>query len=92
MQIDDRARKALGARLRRIEGQVRGLQRMLAENRACPEILDQAAAVESAVRAFGKKVTRYHLETCVTNALRSGDEEEAAKTYDEVMDLLFRQR
>ena len=78
-------------RLRRIEGQVRGLQRMVEEDRYCGDILQQIASVQSALRTAGKTITRSHLETCVTDALRSGDAEAAEETYDEVMDLLYDQ-
>ena len=78
-------------RLRRIEGQVRGLQRMVEEDRYCGDILQQISSVQSALRTAGKTITRAHLETCVTDALRSGDAQAAEDTYDEVMDLLYDQ-
>jgi DNA-binding FrmR family transcriptional regulator len=78
-------------RLRRIEGQVRGLQRMVEEDRYCGDVLQQIASVQKALRSAGKTITRDHLETCVTDALRSGDRERAEETYDEVMDLLYDQ-
>ena len=78
-------------RLRRIEGKVRGLQRMVEEDRYCGDILQQIASVQKALRSAGKTITRGHLETCVTDALRSGDRERAEETYDEVMDLLYDQ-
>lgn len=79
------------ARLRRIEGQVRGLQKMVEEDRYCGDILQQITSVQQALRSTGKVITREHLETCVTDALRSGDREAAEDTYDEVMDLLYDQ-
>jgi DNA-binding FrmR family transcriptional regulator len=78
-------------RLRRIEGQVRGLHKMVVEDRYCGDVLQQIASVQSALRSAGKRVTRGHLETCVTDALRSGDPQAAEETYDEVMDLLYDQ-
>ena len=78
-------------RLRRVEGQVRGLQRMVEEDRYCGDILHQISSVQQALRSAGKAITRGHLETCVTDALRSGDREAAEETYDEVMDLLYDQ-
>lgn len=79
------------ARLKRIEGQVRGLQRMVEEDRYCGDILQQIASVQQALRGAGKVITRGHLETCVTDALRSGDRDAAEETYDEIMDLLYEQ-
>lgn len=78
-------------RLRRVEGQVRGIQRMVEEDRYCGDILNQILSIQKALRATGQIITRNHLETCVTDALRSGDENAAEKIYDEMMDLLYRQ-
>jgi len=88
MPVRDADQEALRARLRRIEGQVRGLQRMVEEDRYCGEILDQIHSVQQALKSVGRKITRNHLETCVTDALRSGDEQDAQETYDEIMGLL----
>ena len=90
MQVDDEKRKNLVTRLRRIEGQVRGLQRMVEEDRYCGDVLDQIHSVQQALRSVGKVITRNHLETCVTDALRSGDEDAAEETYEEMMDLLYK--
>jgi CsoR family transcriptional regulator, copper-sensing transcriptional repressor len=83
-------RDAATDRLKRIEGQVRGLQRMVAEGRYCPDILTQMASVHAALRGVGKLLMRNHLQHCVTDALRSGDPVDAERTYDEVMDLMYR--
>ncbi|NBC17839.1 MAG: metal-sensing transcriptional repressor [Bacteroidetes bacterium] len=89
--MQDEPRQDVLRRLRRIEGQVRGLQKMVEEDRYCGDILNQIASVQRALRAAGKVVTRNHLETCVTDALRSGDQDAAERTYNEVMDLLYKQ-
>lgn len=78
------------SRLKRIEGQVRGLHRMVEEGRYCPDIMTQIASVHAALRGVGKLLMRTHLQHCVTDALRSGDPVEAEKTYDEVMELMYR--
>jgi DNA-binding FrmR family transcriptional regulator len=78
------------ARLRRIEGQVRGLQRMVEEERYCADVLTQIASVHEALRGVGKLLMKYHLRHCVTDALRSGDERRAEDTYGEVLDLMYR--
>jgi CsoR family transcriptional regulator, copper-sensing transcriptional repressor len=83
-------RQAATDRLKRIEGQVRGLQRMVDEGRYCPDILAQVASVHAALRGVGKLLMRNHLQHCVTDALRSGDAGAAERTYDEVMDLMYR--
>ena len=89
--MQDEKRDAVLTRLRRIEGQVRGLQRMVEDDRYCKDILHQITSVQRALRSTGNIITRNHLETCVTEALRSGDASEADRTYDEIMDLLHRQ-
>ena len=91
MKMEERKQRDVLRRLRLIEGQVRGLQRMVADEVYCGEILNQVSSVQKALRSVGKIVTRNHLETCVTDALRSGDREAAEQVYDEVMDLLYRQ-
>ena len=80
--------KAL-ARLRRIEGQVRGLQRMVDEGRYCADILTQISSVQEALRGVGKLLMRNHLQYCVTDALRTGDRLDAEKAYQEVLDLMY---
>lgn len=90
MQIENAKRSDILTRLRRIEGQIRGLQSMVEDDRYCGDILDQIHSVQQALRSVGKVITRNHLETCVTDALRSGDEDAARETYDEVMDLLYK--
>lgn len=88
MQIDDEERTNLKSRLSRIEGQIQGLQRMVEGDRYCGDILDQIHSVQQALKSVGRKITRNHLETCVTDAIRHGDEETAEETYDEIMGLL----
>lgn len=76
-------------RLRRIEGQVRGLQRMVEEDRYCPDILAQVSSVQEALRAVGRELMRNHLKHCAAAAVRVSDEA-AAATYDELVDLMFK--
>jgi CsoR family transcriptional regulator, copper-sensing transcriptional repressor len=76
-------------RLRRIEGQVRGLQRMVEGERYCADILTQLASVQEALRAVGKELLRNHLRHCATEAIRRGGAE-ADAMYDELIDLVDR--
>lgn len=87
---DPETRDRVAARLKRIEGQVRGIHRMVDEGRYCPDILTQIASVHAALRGVGKVLMRSHLQHCVTDALRGGDPVEAERTYDEVMELMYR--
>jgi len=88
MPVSDADREEIRSRLSRIEGQIRGLKRMVDEDRYCGDILDQIHSVQQALKSVGRAVTRNHLETCVTDALRSGDEQAAQESYDEIMGLL----
>ncbi len=88
--VDPAIREAVGKRLKRIEGQVRGLQRMVEGERYCADILMQIASVHEALRGVGKLLMRNHLEHCVTDALRSGDRAQAERAYEEVLDLMYR--
>ncbi|NNC27880.1 metal-sensitive transcriptional regulator [Longimicrobium terrae] len=76
-------------RLRRIEGQVRGLQRMVEEDRYCADILTQISSVHEALRSVGRELVRNHLKHCAANAIRSG-EDEAEQMYDELVDMMYR--
>lgn len=92
------SRKALGVdpeiksrnitRLRRIEGQVRGLQKMVDDDRYCADILTQISSVQEALRGVGRELMRNHLKHCATGAIRSGGEE-ADQMYDELVDLMY---
>ena len=83
------AKAANRKRLRRIEGQIRGLQRMVEEDRYCADILVQIASVHEALRSVGRELMRNHLKHCATAAIRSGGEE-ADKMYEELLDLVYR--
>ena len=76
-------------RLRRIEGQVRGLQKMVEEDRYCADVMVQISSVHEALRAVGRELMRNHLRHCASVAIRTGDEE-AESMYDELVDLMFK--
>lgn len=76
-------------RLRRIEGQVRGLQRMIAEERYCADVMTQIASVQEALRSVGRELMRNHLKHCATTAIRH-DDEHAEAMYDELIDLMYK--
>ena len=83
--IKDRNQK----RLRRIEGQVRGLQKMVEEDRYCADILTQISSVHEALRSVGRELMRNHLKHCATSAIRSSDQE-AETMYDELIDMMYK--
>ena len=76
-------------RLRRIEGQVRGLQRMVEEDRYCADIMTQISSVHEALRAVGRELMRNHLKHCAASAIRAS-EGDAEAMYDELVDLMYK--
>jgi CsoR family transcriptional regulator, copper-sensing transcriptional repressor len=80
-------KRKLSARLRRIEGQIRGIQRMVEEERYCPDILMQMSATGESLRASAQVLLHSHLRGCVTEAVRSRNDERAEEVYEELMDL-----
>lgn len=77
-------------RLRRIEGQVRGLQKMVEDDRYCADIMVQIASVQEALRAVGRALLRNHLRHCAAEAIGKGSPEEAEAMYDELLELIYR--
>jgi CsoR family transcriptional regulator, copper-sensing transcriptional repressor len=77
--------RALHNRLRRIEGQVRGLQRMVDEDAYCVDILTQVAAVQTALEQVAVNVLDGHVRHCVADAVGGADEAEADAKLDELM-------
>lgn len=87
--VDPEIKESNRKRLKRIEGQIRGIQRMVEEDRYCPEILTQIAAVQKALSAVGRQLVRNHLRHCVTAAVHEGGE--AAETaFEEIVELFRR--
>jgi DNA-binding FrmR family transcriptional regulator len=84
------AKESLLVRLRRVEGQVRGVQRMVTEDRYCPDVLVQISAIHESLRAVERILMRDHLQHCATEALRSGDALKAQRTYDELTELFYK--
>src|SRR5690625_7827807 len=90
MQMSPEKKEEVLNRLRRIAGHVRGIQRMIEDDRYCGDILSQFASVQQALRGASGMVARTALETCVTDSLLSGSPEAAESTYDAYMRLLRR--
>jgi DNA-binding FrmR family transcriptional regulator len=88
--VDPEIKRAVLTRLRRIEGQVRGLQKMVDEERYCADVLTQVSSVQEALRGVGRSLLHNHLKHCATQAIRSGDPVQADAMYDELMDLMSR--
>ena len=76
-------------RLRRIEGQIRGLQKMVEEERYCADVLTQISSVHEALRSVARELMRNHLKHCATSAIKAGDES-ADAMYDELVEMMYK--
>ena len=86
--VDPDAKERNRKRLRRIEGQVRGLQKMVDDDRYCADIMTQIASVHEALRSVGRELMRNLLKHCATAAIKAGPEQ-AEPMYDELVKLLY---
>jgi DNA-binding FrmR family transcriptional regulator len=84
------AKGAVLKRLQRIEGQVRGLARMVEDNRYCIDVVTQISAVRAALRRVEEEVLKDHVEHCVEHAIASGDKRDQRRKIAELMDVLSR--
>jgi DNA-binding FrmR family transcriptional regulator len=87
IHVDEQVQEKALRRLSIIEGQVRGLRRMVEESNGCVEILTQISAIHEALRGVGKLIVRHHIETCVTEGLRT---DKKRQHQDELMDLIYK--
>lgn len=92
MNLPADEKRRLLSRLRRAEGQVAAVRRMIEEDSYCVDVLTQVAAARGALVRVGDSVLRNHVETCLASALRSEDEEARVDKIDELMDVLVRYR
>jgi DNA-binding FrmR family transcriptional regulator len=90
MAVDPETKASNLRRLRRIEGQVRGLQKMVEEDRYCPDVMIQISAVQEALRTVGRALMGNHLKHCATHAISHGTAEEAAAMYEEILELIYK--
>ena len=81
---------AIQKRLNRIEGQVRGLSRMVEEDRYCIDVVTQISAVRAALRRAEEEILRDHVGHCVEHAIASGDKKDQRKKIAEIIDVLGR--
>lgn len=88
--VDPEAKAANLRRLRRLEGQVRGLQKMVEDDRYCPDIMIQISAAQEALRTVGRELMRNHLRHCVTQAVTEGPAGRADAMYDELVELIYK--
>lgn len=87
--VDPEIKAATLRRLARIAGQIRGLEKMVEQERYCADILLQISSVQEALRGTSRHLMRNHLKHCATDAIRKGPET-AEAMYDELLDLVYR--
>lgn len=83
-------KESVGKRLRRVEGQVRGIAKMVEDDRYCIDVITQLGAVRAALRKIEEAVIRDHASHCVADAVRSGNPEEQRRKVDELIEVLGR--
>jgi CsoR family transcriptional regulator, copper-sensing transcriptional repressor len=83
-------REAVLARLRRVEGQVRGIQRMVEQDRYCIDVLTQVSAVKSALESVAVLLLNEHVEHCVADAIRAGDASDKVRELTQAVERLVR--
>jgi DNA-binding FrmR family transcriptional regulator len=86
--VDPEIKSSNLKRLRRIEGQIRGLQRLVTEERYCADILVQISSVQEALRSVGRALMRNHLRHCASEAIRDNSPGRAEAMYEELLNLM----
>jgi DNA-binding FrmR family transcriptional regulator len=89
VMLDEAQQQVLITRLNRIEGQIRGIRRMVQEPRLCVEILQQLAAAEAALNRISLSILKFHVESCVPTGVAMG-EAESKKSLSELVDIFDR--
>jgi DNA-binding FrmR family transcriptional regulator len=88
--VDPQIKEANRHRLARIEGQVRGLQKMVDADRYCADIISQIASVQEALRGVARNLMKNHLHHCAAKALKSGKPGETEAMYEELLELVYK--
>ncbi len=89
LAVDPDAKERNLKRLRRIEGQVRGIQKMVDDQRYCADIMTQISSVHEALRGVGRELMRNHLKHCASTAIKSSSAD-AEAMYDELLEMMYR--
>lgn len=90
VSLPEHDKKKLLARLRRAEGQLAGIGRMIEEDKPCVDTLTQISAIQGALGKIGELVLSEHIESCVADAIQHGDEDQRQAAIDDLMDVFSR--
>jgi len=88
IRVEPEIKEGNQKRLRRIEGQVRGLQKMVAEDRYCADVIVQIASVQEALRGVARNLMKNHMRHCAAKAIGSGKNDEKEAMYEELLGLM----
>ncbi len=88
--VDPETKRRALSRLRRIEGQVQGIQRMIEEDKYCVDIMLQVSAVQGALEQVSKILMHRHIESCVLDSMKAGSERERARKIEELIAVFSR--
>ncbi|GGG94517.1 metal-sensitive transcriptional regulator [Silvibacterium dinghuense] len=88
--VDPEIRASNLRRLSRIEGQIRGIRKMVEDDRYCADILMQVSSAQEALRAVARALMRNHLAHCATHAIETGTQQEKEAMYDELLEMIYR--
>jgi CsoR family transcriptional regulator, copper-sensing transcriptional repressor len=90
LNIESPRKAANLKRLRRIEGQIRGIQKMVEDERYCADVITQIASAQQALRGVARELMRHHLHHCANHAITHGGQPQREAMYDELLDLIYR--
>ena len=90
--LNERQKRSVANRLRRIAGQIDGVRKMVDQDRYCVDILNQTAAITAALRVVEQMIMENHLNTCVAEAMRSNDQDEQREKTAEIMQIIGKYR
>ena len=88
--LTEEEKKRLLARLKKSEGQVRGVMRMVEDDKYCVDVMNQVSAIQGALAEVSKHLLSRHLDTCVRNAMESGKPKDRSRVLNELQDLFAR--
>jgi DNA-binding FrmR family transcriptional regulator len=88
--MNESSKRSLAARMRRIEGQVRGVSRMIEEDRYCVDVITQLQAIRAALKRVEEAVLKDHVAHCVEHAIATGDREDQRRKVQELLGIIER--
>ncbi len=88
--VDEKTKREAGRRLRLIQGQIRGVERMIEGEKYCIDIINQLSAVRNALEKVSLLIMKRHIESCVAESIEEGDEKRKQQKIDELMETVYK--